>query len=148
MIEFTDYLADKVRLYRPYIKTARNFYTLPLLQPESEEWYAQSFPAFLKGYDYVAVEAMPFMEKAADPDRWLAEVVKRAAAHKDGLSKTVFELQSMDWNTQKPVPMETFNRQVDMLRKLGAVHIGYYPDNAHNDQPRLSDLQQHFALPR
>ncbi|PPD23857.1 MAG: poly-beta-1,6-N-acetyl-D-glucosamine N-deacetylase PgaB, partial [Methylomonas sp.] len=62
MGQFTDFLADRVRFYRPHIKTARNFYSLPLLKPYSEEWYAQSFSVFMAHYDYVAVEAMPFME--------------------------------------------------------------------------------------
>ncbi|TAN50909.1 MAG: poly-beta-1,6-N-acetyl-D-glucosamine N-deacetylase PgaB, partial [Methylococcaceae bacterium] len=147
LIDFSHYLADKVRGYRPHIKTARNFYALPLLQPDSEEWYAQSFPEFVKNYDYVAIEAMPFMEKAEHPEPWLQQLVQRAAAVSEGLNKTVFELQAQDWNTQKPIAMEVFNRQVELLRKLGVRHLGYYPDNLFDDQPRLADLQQHFALP-
>ncbi|MFI3122638.1 MAG: poly-beta-1,6-N-acetyl-D-glucosamine N-deacetylase PgaB, partial [Methylococcales bacterium] len=46
MGQFTDELTNRVRFYRPYIKTARNFYALPLLEPYSEEWYAQSFKSF------------------------------------------------------------------------------------------------------
>ncbi|MDD5755382.1 MAG: poly-beta-1,6-N-acetyl-D-glucosamine N-deacetylase PgaB, partial [Methylococcales bacterium] len=62
--QFTDELTNRVRFYRPNIQTARNFYALPLLQPDSEEWYAQSFKSFLAHYDYVAIEAMPIMEDA------------------------------------------------------------------------------------
>lgn len=146
MIEFTHYLADKVRAYRPHIKTARNFYTLPLLQPDSEEWYAQSFEEFVKHYDYVAIEAMPFMEKAENPDLWLQNLAKRAAAVPQGLAKTVFELQSQDWNTQQPIPMEIFNRHIALLRQAGVIHLGYYPDDLFEDQPRLADLKRHFSL--
>jgi len=66
--QFTDYLTERVRYYRPYVKTARNLYALPVLQPYSEEWYAQSFPAFMRHYDYAAIEAMPFMEEAKEPN--------------------------------------------------------------------------------
>jgi biofilm PGA synthesis lipoprotein PgaB len=145
--QFTDELASRVRIYRPGIKTARNFYALPLLKPFSEEWYAQSFKSFLAHYDYVAIEAMPFMEDAKNPKQWLTQLVKTAAKQPDGLKKTVFELQSVDWKTQQKIPMPVFIEQMELLKKLGVSHIGYYPDNVFQDQPRMSDLQGHFSLP-
>ena len=145
--QFTDELASRVRIYRPDIKTARNFYALPLLKPYSEEWYAQSFKSFLAHYDYVAIEAMPFMEEAKNPKQWLTQLVKTAAKQPDGLKKTVFELQSVNWKNQEKIPMPVFIEQLELMKKLGANHIGYYPDNVFEDQPRLSDLQQHFSLP-
>ncbi|HLF97624.1 MAG TPA: poly-beta-1,6-N-acetyl-D-glucosamine N-deacetylase PgaB [Methylococcaceae bacterium] len=147
LAQFTDELAERVRVYRPDIKTARNLYALPLLFPDSEEWYAQSFPAFLKHYDYVAIEAMPFMEKAAKPDEWLTDLAKKAAAQPGGLDKTVFELQSVDWNTGQKIPSPVFFGQMELLAKLGARHIGYYPDNVFENQPPIEDLEEHFKLP-
>ncbi|WAR46868.1 poly-beta-1,6-N-acetyl-D-glucosamine N-deacetylase PgaB [Methylomonas rapida] len=144
--QFTDYLTDKVRYYRPYVKTARNLYALPLLKPYSEEWYAQSFPAFLKHYDYVAIEAMPFMEEADDPKKWLTELVKKTAEHPNGLDKMVFELQAVDWKKQQDIPMNVFTEQFQLLKKLGAKHIGYYPDNVHHDQPKLDALKKFFPV--
>ena len=144
--QFTDELANRVRYYRPYIKTARNMYALPLLKPFSEEWYAQSYSSFLVHYDYVAIEAMPFMEEAKNPSLWLTDLVKAAAKQKNGLEKTVFELQSVDWKSQDKLAMSTFVKQLDLLKMLGAIHIGYYPDNVFTDQPRLADLQQYFSL--
>ncbi|MDD2761668.1 MAG: poly-beta-1,6-N-acetyl-D-glucosamine N-deacetylase PgaB [Methylomonas sp.] len=146
MGQFTDYLTDRVRYYRPYIKTARNFYSLPLLSPYSEEWYAQSFPAFMKHYDYVAVEAMPFMEEAADPKKWLTDLVQKTAAYPGGLDKMLFELQAVDWKNQKDIPMPIFTEQFQLLKKLGAKHIGYYPDNVFHDQPKLDELKKIFPV--
>ena len=145
--QFTGELADRVRFYRPDMSTARNFYALPLLKPYSEEWYAQSFTSFLAHYNYVAIEAMPFMEEAKNPMEWLTQLVKKAAKQPDGLKKTVFELQSVDWKTNQKIPMPVFIEQLELLKKLGARHIGYYPDNVFQDQPRLTDLQQHLSLP-
>ncbi len=144
--QFTDELTSRVRFYRPAIKTARNFYALPLLEPYSEEWYAQSFPAFLAHYDYVAIEAMPFMEEAKNPKQWLTNLVKETAKHPNGLKKMVFELQAVNWKNQQKITSETFIEQIELLKKLGANHIGYYPDNVYEDQPRLQDLQKHFSL--
>ncbi len=148
LIEWTDYLAGRVRYYHPDIKTARNLYALPILQPDSEEWYAQSLASALAAYDYVAVEAMPLMEKAGDADAWLERLVKRVAAHPDGLRKTVFELQAVDWNTHQKIPMEIFLKQLRLVQKMGGFHLGYYPDNVFEDQPRLEEMETAFALPR
>jgi biofilm PGA synthesis lipoprotein PgaB len=90
---------------------------------------------------------MPFMEEAENPKQWLTQLVKAADKHPDGLKKTVFELQSVNWKTQEKIPMPVFIEQLALLKKLGVNHIGYYPDNVFEDQPRLSDLQQHFSLP-
>jgi biofilm PGA synthesis lipoprotein PgaB len=145
--QFTDELASRVRIYRPGISTARNFYALPLLEPYSEEWFAQSFKSFLAHYDYVAIEAMPFMEEADNPSQWLTQLVAAAAKQPGGLNKTVFELQAFDWKKQQKIPMPVFIDQLELLKKHGAKHLGYYPDNVFEDQPRLADLQQHFSLP-
>lgn len=144
--QFTDSLADKVRFYRPYIKTARNIYALPLLSAYSEEWYAQSFPVFYKHYDYVAIEAMPFMEEAKSPKQWLTDLVKKTAEYPNGLDKMVFELQAVDWKKQQDVPMPIFTEQFQLLKKLGAKHIGYYPDNVHHDHPKLDELKKFFPV--
>jgi biofilm PGA synthesis lipoprotein PgaB len=144
---FTDELASLVREYRPELKTARNIYALPLMQPSSEDWYAQNFARSLEHYDYVAIEAMPFMEKAENPDAWLQELVSKVASYPDGLRKTVIELQAVDWNTQKDIPMETMIHQIELVEKAGAVHLAYYPDNLHHDHPRFLDMRRVFAAP-
>lgn len=143
--QFTDELSSRVRLYRPGIKTARNIYALPILKPFSEEWYAQSFKSFLAHYDYVAVEAMPFMEEAKQPEQWLLDLTKAVAKEPDGLKKTVFELQTVDWKTNQKIPMPTFIAQMRLLEKQGVKHLGYYPDNVFEDQPKLADLQKYFS---
>lgn len=145
--QFTDELTHRVRHYRSDIKTARNMYALPLLKPYSEEWYAQSFSSFLAHYDYVAIEAMPFMEEAENPNLWLTQLVEAVTQHANGIKKTVFELQAVNWKNQDKLSMPIFIEQVELLKKHGALNIGYYPDNVYEDQPRLADLQQHFSLP-
>lgn len=147
LAQFTDELSSRVRFYRPDIKTARNFYALPLLKPDSEEWYAQSFKSFLAHYDYVAIEAMPFMEEAKNPTQWLTDLVKAAAKEPEGFKKSVFELQTVNWKNQQKIPSEVFIEKINLLKKLGVKHLGYYPDNVHENQPRLEDIKQHFSLP-
>jgi len=147
LIEWTNYLADKVRYYHPDIKTARNYYALPVLEPDSEEWYAQSLPTGLKAYDYVAIEAMPFMEQAENPKAWLQDLIKKVAAQPEGLRKTIFELQTVDWKTQQKIPMDIFLAQLRLMQQMGAIHLGYYPDNVFEDHPRLDAMEGAFSLP-
>jgi len=113
----------------------------------TSEWYAQSFKSFLAHYNYVAIEAMPFMEEAKKQVQWLTELVAAATHYPEGLKKSVFELQTVNWKTHEKIPMPIFIEQLELLRKLGVHHIGYYPDNVYQDQPRLMDLQQHFSVP-
>ncbi len=147
MAGFTDELAARVRGYRSYIKTARNIYSRPILQADAEEWYAQSLPVFLKHYDYVAIEAMPAMEQAADADAWLKRLVTAVAAQPGGIDRAVFEIQSVDWRSKTPVTSEIFAQQIMLLRAAGVRNIGYYPDDGHHDTPQLATLRQEFALP-
>ncbi len=149
MADYTDELAARVRLWRPNIRTARNLYSRPVIQPDAEEWYAESLPVFLAHYDYVGIEAMPAMENVADADAdaWLRNLVAVVKATPGGLDKVVFEQQSTDWRTKEPLPMPVFLNQLKVLRDAGAVHLGYYPDNEYRDQPRLEDLKRDFAVP-
>lgn len=146
LADYTDELAARARVYRPYLKTARNMYSRPILQTDAEEWYAQSLPVFLKHYDYVGIEAMPQMENATDANVWLRQLVADVAAVPGGLAKSVFELQTVDWKTKQPVPMPVLLDQIALLKKAGAINMGYYPDDLYHDQPKLSDMKHAFAV--
>ena len=145
--DFTAHLADQVRTWRPAVKTARNLYARPVLERDSEAWFAQSLPRFLERYDYTAVMAMPYMEGAEDPDTWLRAIVQSVAKIPGGLDKTVFELQSVDWRrSNKAIPGSVLARQMRLLTREGARHYGYYPDNFIHNQPRAEDLMPIMSL--
>jgi len=72
--------------------------------------------------------------------------VKKPASYPQGLDKMVFELQAVDWKTQKDIPMQTFSDQFKLLKKLGAKHIGYYPDNVFHDHPKLDAMKGFFPV--
>lgn len=148
MADYTDELAARVRIYRSYIKTARNIYSRPILQPDAEEWYAQSLPVFLKHYDFVAVEAMPKMEEARDGEAWLKALVTKIAETPGAIDRTVFELQSVDWRHKSPVAGAEFGAEVALLKAAGARHFGYYPDDVHTNTPPLAAVQEAFAQDR
>ncbi len=150
LVDFTAALAEKVRAVRgPQIKTARNLYAQPILNPASETWFAQNLDDFLAAYDWTAPMAMPLMENVAPgkENAWLDELVDAVARRPGALSRTVFELQSRDWRTgpdrpeATPVDTVVLAGWMRRLQLRGARSFGYYPDDFSQDQPRLQDIR-------
>lgn len=151
LVGFTDALASRVRAVRgPQIKTARNIYAAPILNPESEAWFAQNLDDFLDAYDWTAPMAMPLMENVAEgrENAWLDGLVDAVARRRPGaLDRTVFELQSRDWRSGPghAGPAEVDSRRLaGWMRRLqlrGARSFGYYPDDFAQDQPRMQDIR-------
>lgn len=143
LIDFTAELTQRARRWRTPLATARNLYAEPVLNPAAETWFAQSLPAFLAAYDRAAVMAMPYMEQARDPDDFLRRLHARVAAEPQGIAKTVFELQAADWRSRpaRPVPARTLRAQLRLLQRLGAHHMGWYPDDFVRGLPEADVVQ-------
>ena len=151
LVDFTAELAERARAVRgPRIKTARNLYAEPLLNPASEAWFAQNPDDFLDAYDWTAPMAMPYMEKvpAGQELAWLDRIVDAVARRRpDALDRTVFELQAVDWRTgpgrPEPTPVDTATLAgwMQRLQLRGARSFGYYPDDFSQDQPRLQGIR-------
>lgn len=132
---FTVTLANKLREYQQTLLTARNLYAQAVLNPDSEAWFAQSLPNFLATYDFTVVMAMPYMEGAANPEKWLDQLRKKVQDIPGASDKTVFELQSHDWKTNQPIPTKTLAKQLRQLHVKGVRNFGYYPDDFHTNLP-------------
>jgi poly-beta-1,6-N-acetyl-D-glucosamine N-deacetylase len=146
LIDFTTELKSHAQRWRPSIRTARNLFAEPVLNPASETWYAQSLPAFLKAYDEVALMAMPGMENARHPNEWLLKLAAKVSAAPGGMDHTVFELQTVDWrNHDQLVATSELVRQMRLLQDHGARHLGYYPDDFAKNNPRLNILKPEFS---
>ena len=146
LVDWTNHLSEVVRYYRPTIKTARNIYARVVLEPESEEWFAQSFKMFLDNYDYTAIMAMPYMENADNDKQWLQGLIDRVSAIPDALEKTVFELQSIDWRDKSPVESATLFNQMRLFQDNGAYNFGYYPDDFILDRPDINTIRPAISL--
>lgn len=145
LVEFTNSLATRVRTWRPQIATARNIFAEPVLNPESETWFAQSLPAFLQNYDEVALMAMPYMEHVKNVNSWLRKLERTVAATPGAINKTVFELQATDWRRKRVVPADTLAGQMRLLQMEGALHLAYYPDDSIKGTPLLKVLIPAFS---
>lgn len=147
LLEWTGELAEQVKIWRPTVKTSRNLYAEVVLNPASEAWFAQSLQKSLDHYDFTAIMAMPYMEKTRDPERWLEHLVNRVKRYPAGLQRTIFELQTVDWNASgRPLPSAEIVRQMHLLQRLGAVNFGYYPDNFIGNHPAARDLHRAISL--
>ncbi|WP_144636266.1 poly-beta-1,6-N-acetyl-D-glucosamine N-deacetylase PgaB [Bordetella genomosp. 13] len=148
LIDFTHDLTGILKRWQPVLATARNMYAQPLLNPPSEAYFAQNYASFLQAYDYTALEAMPFMEQAADPEAWLRELARKVTAIPGANARTLFELQARDWRTGTPIPDDVIDGQFALLHEEGVRNLGYYPDDFLNDQPSLRTIKPHLSIQR
>lgn len=146
LIDFTETLADVLRRYQPGLRTARNLYARPVLEPGSEAWFAQNLRLFIDHYDYTALMAMPHLEDARAPRRWLNRLLDTVRARPDGLSRVVFELQTRDWDTGRPIPDDELAAKLDLLLDGGVRHLAWYPDDFIAGHPGLAVLRSRVSL--
>jgi biofilm PGA synthesis lipoprotein PgaB len=144
-------LAQVVRANQPQLRTARNLYAQVVLNPHAEAWYSQSIDDAIRDYDFTAVMAMPWMERASNPDQFLKELVARVKERPQGLQRVLFELQSTDWNSHHDLSSQQLAQELQTLYRLGVRHTGYYPDNLHRGTPDPDVLrpvfQAHSSIP-
>lgn len=146
LVGLTHALRRRAERWRPELATVRNLFARPVLEPGAEAWFAQRLDAFNHAYDYTALMAMPAMEGVDDADAWLDALAARVAASPDGLQRTLFELQAVDWRTGRAVPGEVLRAQVRRLVAAGARHVGYYPDRFLDDVPPLRDAREAMSV--
>lgn len=137
IVDFTLALQAAAERWRPKLVTVRNLFARPVLEPASEVWFAQRLDAFIGAYDFTALMAMPRLEGASNPHRWLGRLVDVVATHPKGLERTVFELQTVDWRTQKPISDDDLTTEARALVARGARHLAYYPDDFLRASPAL-----------
>ncbi|MGO1002417.1 poly-beta-1,6-N-acetyl-D-glucosamine N-deacetylase PgaB [Lysobacter sp. CA196] len=146
LIEFTRELARAAGKWRPKLITVRNLFAAPVLEPRSEAWFAQNLAAFNEAYDYTAVMAMPWMEKSRDPQAWMDQLLAEVKKSPRGLSHTIFELQTVDWRDDRPIPAARLKAMAHRLQAGGARHLAWYPDNFIDDQPSTRDAREIMSV--
>ena len=90
--------------------------------------------------------AMPYMENEAAIDslqaaEWLKGLV--TTVQNSGLpsEKIVFELQTVNGRSERPLPAGEITNWLHILRQAGVQNIGYYPDNVHTNQPPIQQMK-------
>jgi biofilm PGA synthesis lipoprotein PgaB len=86
---------------------------------------------------------------SGDQDDWLTKLVTAASEQPDGLKRTVFELQSVDWrvkDSSRAIPTDRLGQQMNLLARHGALSFGYYPDDFIANVPDADALHKDFSL--
>jgi biofilm PGA synthesis lipoprotein PgaB len=141
LIDFTNILKQGVRKYRPVAKFARNLYGIVMEEPEAESWLAQDYGLFLKNYDQVVVMAYPQMEEVKSPSEWLKNLVGRARVMPQGIEKTVFKIQTYDWEKEGWIDDGILLEELRDILSSGGSHLAYYPDDYREDKPAISKIK-------
>ena len=142
--DFALQLAQEMRYYQPFLLTARNLYAQVALSAYSENWYSQSLEESINRYDFTAIMAMPYMEQAKDPDQFYKDLVARVKKYPNGMKKTVFELQAVNWRNNEKIPTQEMVDTIHSLYQQGALHVGYYPDDPIQDHPDTTEMRKVF----
>lgn len=141
LIDFTRELTARMKLWRPQLRTARNIYTRPIMEPAAEAWFAQSLAAFNGAYGMTAVMAMPQLDGQSDGLGWYRKLVAAVKATPGAMDNTLFEFATQDWRTHQPIPARSIAARMRAVQALGVRHIGYYPDDFLNDRPALEVIR-------
>jgi len=148
LTEFSLELVRLVKADHDDLATARNLFASVVMDPRSEAWMGQSLDDALRAYDYVALMAMPYLEaQRSHTTTWLEHLVANVRAHPGAMSKTVFELQGVDWSkSNQRISDATLVEQIKALRRAGVLSIGYYPDDFIKGRPSLEALRPVLSL--
>lgn len=142
LIDFTLELKGAAEKWRPKLKTVRNLYANTVLEPASEAWFAQRLDAFNRAYDYTALMAMPWMENSRRPRHWMQALTAEVKRHDPGFAKTMFELQTVDWRSRKPISGDVLKRQTRELQAAGVRHLAWYPYDFIADSPSVETARE------
>ena len=93
----------------------------------------------------VAIMAMPYMERAKNPNKWLLNLASKIDTYKGAIKKTIYELQAKDWNTHKAIPNVELSSWMRMLRIQGALNFGYYPDDPFTNEPNIDIIKRELS---
>ena len=145
LTQFSIEVREAAQQYRKPIRLARNYYAEVALNPSSEEWFAQSIPNGLQNYNWVALMAMPYMEKAKNPSQWLDNLIDVTQVYPKANQKLIYELQAKDWRTDKPIPTAELSSWMRNMRIKGVHNFGYYPDDQFTNSPNMEILKRELS---
>ena len=150
LITHTEHLKNAALKYsyngQEQMKTARNLYAGVIMDDNKQKWFAQSLPEFARAYDYTAIMAMPYMEheqhiNSLQASEWMHALSNKVKQSGVPLNKVVFELQAINWRTERPIPTGELSDWMGILQQAGIQNFGYYPDNAYTNHPELRLIQ-------
>jgi poly-beta-1,6-N-acetyl-D-glucosamine N-deacetylase len=148
LIEFTQNLANSVRDYQGggNILTARALPSDSLFVANPDVSGSQNIDAFVAAYDFVALAANPASPDQRVSKAWLTKVSQAVAARPGATAKTIFELQSVDPRTKRPLDTAVLRTQLADLSATGVIHLAYGPDDFLGNKPDTTALRDVMSI--
>lgn len=120
-------LAAAFKEKKPNAIIMRDIYSSVILEPESEEWFAQNYDNCIENFDYTVVMAYPYMDHEK-PEPFLKNICKYIKSKGEAANKkTIVKIQTVNWDNDRSLGQRKFQWQIQLLRKQGIKNIGYYP---------------------
>lgn len=149
LLEFTDQLTAIVGNYQAGLKSSRNMFSPALSGAEGPRLLAQDYTRFLAHYDFVTVMAMPYLENLDTPgeaERYYRDLASQARAQGNDASRTIFQLQTVDWRNKRRVPSRELKETLRLLQSLGIRNLAYYPDDFLKNHPDQAQLREGISV--
>lgn len=128
----------------------RNLYARALTHPtNTEQRFAMATQPFLKAYDWIVLEAMPYLDGTHQPpDRWLRNLANLTARYPAGLKKSIFVLQARNWKQRTWISNHQLNRWISICKNNHELNIGICPDEFISKHPAGDAIYKNFSLHR
>lgn len=128
----------------------RNLYARALTHPDNtEQRFAMAMKPFLKAYDWVAIEAMPYLDGTRLPaNQWLQKLIELTTAYPGGLERSVFFLQARNWKRHTWISDQQLNQWISLCKENQALNIGICPDDFIGQHPSIDAIYPDFSLHR
>jgi poly-beta-1,6-N-acetyl-D-glucosamine N-deacetylase len=145
---FTNQLAERVRAYQGggNVLTVRILPAEAVFDTNAERNFSQSLASSVANYDFVALAASPATAGERPGDGWLDKLAETVKKHQGAPAKTVFELSSVNRQTQQPVEASVLRAQMKRLNAAGVVHLGYGPDDFLANRPDTTVLRDVMSV--
>ncbi|OSI24995.1 poly-beta-1,6-N-acetyl-D-glucosamine N-deacetylase PgaB [Neisseria dumasiana] len=152
---FTDVLKQTVLKYSynstNEMKTVRSLVVNGSDTPEAHSRFAEKLARYASHYDFTAISAMPYTLNGQQPGRkeaarWVASLAGAVKRSNVPLDKTIFELQSVNPLTGRPVDPAEMTSWMKLLKKEGVKNLAYHHDDFLNNQPPLKAIKPDFSV--
>ena len=132
-------LTTRMRVYRPFIKTALDVDSPPSRAQRAQRWFDRSLPHYLRQFDYVVVDAATGRHGTAQLARLVADVDRGVG----GLDRIVFGLSSRSARTRHAAHASALRYDLEAMLHSGARNIELRPGNYPG--PQLLQLGKVFG---
>ncbi len=145
---FTNQLAARVRAYQGggNVLTVRALPAEAVFDANAERNFSQSLASSVENYDFVALTAFPATTGERPGDGWLDKLAEAVKKQQGASAKTVFELSSVNRQTQRPVESSVLRAQMKRLNAAGVIHLGYGPDDFLANRPDTNVLRDVMSV--